>query len=77
MKKLNTIKKFEDFGFIVVKNVLNKYQINKLLDDLENVKKKVILKPNQYFHKTSDNKFNTIHNIQKFHKKKHNRSGKK
>ena len=69
MKKLNTIKKFEDFGFIVIKNVLNKYQINKLLDDLENVKKKVILKPNQYFHKTSDNKFNTIHNIQKFHKK--------
>ena len=36
--------------------------------DLEKVKLKVEKKHNQFYHKTNDNKFNTIHNIQKFHK---------
>ena len=69
MNNSNIINKFENDGFVVIKNVLNKQQLKKLLNDLENVKKKVVNKHNQFFHKTSDDKFNTIHNIQKFHKK--------
>ena len=49
---------------MVVKNVLSNSQIQKLLIDLEDVKKKKPKKHNQFFHKTADNKFNTIHNIQ-------------
>ena len=69
MKKSETIETFNKLGFVVVKNVLSNSQIQKLLIDLEDVKKKAEKKHNQFFHKTADNKFNTIHNIQKFHKK--------
>ncbi len=69
MEKLKIVKSFNKNGFVVVKKVLKKSQIEDLLTDLELVKKKVVKKHNQFFHKTSDNKFNTIHNIQNFHKK--------
>lgn len=69
MKKSNISEIFENNGFVVIKNVLKKSQINELMNDLDRVKNKVEKKHNQFFHKTPDNKFNTIHNIQKFHKK--------
>lgn len=69
MKNINIYKAFKTNGFVVIKNVLKKNNINNLMIDLEKVKKKVVKKHNQFFHKTHDNKFNTIHNIQRYHKK--------
>ena len=67
LNKYNQIYKKQ--GFIIVKNVFSKYQIKSLLTELELVKIKVEKKgKNQHFHKTKDGKFNTIHNIQTFHK---------
>jgi len=61
---------FSQKGFVVVKKIFNKNDINKVLTDLENVKNKVQkTKDNKNFHKTKDGKFNTIHNINIFHKK--------
>jgi phytanoyl-CoA hydroxylase len=57
-------------GFTVVRNIFSKKEILGLMKELEKVKIKAEKrKKNQYFHKTKDNKFNTIHNIQQFHKK--------
>ena len=69
--KINKYKQeYEHKGFVVIKKVFSKFEIKKLLTELEEVKKKVIkTSNNKYFHKTSDGKFNTIHNIQVFHKK--------
>jgi len=61
------VNKFNSDGFVILKNVLKKKEIIKLLKELDKLKNKVEKKNNQFFHKTSDNKFNTIHNIQKFH----------
>ncbi len=69
MKKKYILNKFKRDGFIVIKNVLTSKQIEDLMNDLNRVKIKVEKKHNQFFHKTKDKKFNTIHNIQKFHKK--------
>ena len=61
---------FSQKGFVVIKKIFNKKKINELLKDLENVKAKAQkTKNNKYFHKTKDGKFNTIHNINTFHKK--------
>ncbi len=62
------VNKFNSDGFVVLKNVLKKKEIIKLMNELDKLKYKVVKKHNQFFHKTSDNKFNTIHNIQKFHR---------
>ena len=57
-------------GFTVVRNIFSKEEIFNLIKELEKVKVKAEKKKNnQYFHKTKDDKFNTIHNIQQFHKK--------
>ena len=57
-------------GFTVVKNLFSKKIIKGLMNELEKIKIKVELtKKNQFFHKTVDGKFNTIHNIQIYHKK--------
>lgn len=67
---LNTIKKsFLKHGFVVVKNVLSKNQINKIFIDLEEIKKLVPKKSKQYYHLSSNGKFNSIHNINSFRKK--------
>lgn len=69
MKNLRILKSFQCDGFVIIKNVLTKTHLNNLMIDLERVKTKVVKRHNQFFHKTHDNKFNTIHNIQRFHKK--------
>ena len=65
----NILKEFNTKGFVIIRNVIKKKEIINLMNDLEKVKKKVLKKHNFFFHKTSDNKFNTIHAIQKFHKR--------
>ncbi len=64
------IRQYNKKGFTVLRKIFTKKDILKLLDELNEVKTKVEKKNNkQYFHKTIDGKFNTIHNIQLFHKK--------
>ncbi len=72
MNLLKIKEKFHNKGFVIIKKAFTKEVIFKVLTDLEKVKMKAQrTKNNQYFHKTKDNKFNTIHNIQIFHKKGH------
>ena len=64
---LNTIKKsFLNHGFVVVKNVLSTKQLNEIFTDLEKIKKLVLKKSKQYYHLSSNGKFNSIHNINSF-----------
>ena len=57
-------------GYIVIKNILKKDKIKEIVAELEIIKSKAEkTKNNQFFHKTKDGKINTLHNIQKFHKK--------
>ena len=60
---------FHKNGYTIVKNLLTKSNTLLLLKEIETIKKKVSVKKQQYFHKTKDGKFNTIHNIQEFIKK--------
>jgi len=63
----NTIKtKFFDNGFVLVKNLLSKKEINDIFSDLEDIKKAVKKKNKQYYHLSSNGKFNSIHNINSF-----------
>jgi len=57
-------------GYIIIKNILKKDKIKEIFLELEIIKSKAEkTKNNQFFHKTKDGKINTLHNIQKFHKK--------
>ena len=60
---------FHENGYTIVKKLLTKSDALLLLQEIETIKKKVSVKKQQYFHKTKDGKFNTIHNIQEFIKK--------
>ena len=60
---------FHRNGYTIVKKLLTKSDVLLLLQEIESIKKKVSVKKQQYFHKTKDGKFNTIHNIQEFIKK--------
>ena len=60
---------FHSNGFVVIKNLFSKNEISKILKESEKLVKKIVIQKNRYFHKTKDNKINTIHNIQKFYKK--------
>ena len=68
---LNKIyKNYDENGFVIVKNLLKKNEISKILKELEIIKIKAVKTGvNQYYHKTNDGKINTLHNIQKYHKK--------
>ena len=69
------INNFKTNGFIIVRNILNNQEIKILLNEIENIKKKFKkIENKKYFHLTNDNKFNTIHNIQKFYKSEKLRS---
>ncbi len=59
-------KKFDKNGFVIAKNLFNKKEINKILINIKEIEKKIISKNKRHFHKTEDNKINTLHNIQKF-----------
>ena len=68
------IKNFFNDGFVVVRNLLNKKQVEEILNEAEIIKlnideNTVNRKSYSYkmYHKTGDNKFNTIHGIHKFH----------
>ncbi len=56
-------------GYTIVKNIISKKEALELLDEVALIKNKVSNKKQQYFHKTKDGSFNTIHNIQHFIKK--------
>ena len=56
-------------GYTIIKNIISKKDALGLLDEIEIIKNKVSKKNQQYFHKTKDGNFNTIHNIQDFIKK--------
>ena len=56
-------------GFTIIRNIFSNQEISNLMKELEIVKIKAEKKNNQFFHKTRDGKFNTIHNIQQFHTK--------
>jgi ectoine hydroxylase-related dioxygenase (phytanoyl-CoA dioxygenase family) len=57
-------------GYIIIKNILKKDKIKEIVVELEIIKSKAEkTRNNQFFHKTKDGKINTLHNIQKFHKK--------
>tara|TARA_B100000575_G_scaffold288319_1_gene288130 strand:- start:640 stop:1398 length:759 start_codon:yes stop_codon:yes gene_type:complete len=54
-------------GFVILRSFFSKNEIAKLMQDLEAVKYKVLKsKSKNYYHKTKDGKFNTIHDIQNF-----------
>ena len=66
----NTIKKsFFEHGFVVVKNVLSKKKIAEIFIDLEEIKKLALKRSKQFYHLSSNGKFNSIHNINGFRKK--------
>ena len=52
---------FHENGYTIVKKLLTKSDALLLLQEIETIKKKVSVKKQQYFHKTKDGKFNTIH----------------
>ena len=66
MKQNKILNKFNKDGFVVIKNFFNKNQIQEILYELEKVKTKVTKLSNNFYHKTKNGKFNTIHNIQTF-----------
>ncbi|MDC3174447.1 phytanoyl-CoA dioxygenase family protein [Candidatus Pelagibacter sp.] len=62
---------FKRNGFVIFQNAITKNQIETLIKEVEKIKIKALkTKNNRYFHLTSNNKINTIHNIQKFYKSK-------
>ena len=68
---INKVNYFKTNGFVVIRKILKKNQINDLIYEIEKVKQKALnTKNNRYFHLTPDKNINTIHNIQKFYKSK-------
>ena len=66
LKKSKILKKFNQDGYIVIRNVISREMIKKVLLDLENIKIRVQKRSNQYSHKTKNGQFNSIHDINKF-----------
>ena len=67
----NSVNNFNKNGFVILKNIIKKKEVQNLFKEIEIIKRKAIKTKNKrYFHFTSDNRINTIHNIQKFYKSK-------
>ena len=67
----NSVNNFNKNGFVILKNIIKKKEVQSLLKEIEIIKKKAVKTKNKrYFHFTSDQRINTIHNIQRFHKSK-------
>lgn len=65
----NYLRKYETNGFVVLNKIFSKDDIKKIHIDLVKIKKFLPkIKNRKIYHKTSDNKINTIHNIQEFYK---------
>lgn len=63
----NKISYFNKYGFVILRKVITKKNINDLFREIDNVKLKAIRTRNKrFYHLTKDKKINTIHNIQKF-----------
>ena len=63
-------KEYNKKGFTIARGLFSKNEIKKLILELNIIKQKVKRKKNnQFFHMTKDGKINTIHNIQRYHKK--------
>lgn len=65
---LSKYKIFYDLhGYVVIKNLVNDKVLKKILEEIKFIQEKVKnLKNKKYFHKTTNDKFNSIHNIQEF-----------
>ena len=68
MKQNQLLKKYKKDGFVVIRRLFNKKQILEVLDDLKIVKKKASKLSKKFYHKTSKDQFNSIHNINTFMK---------
>lgn len=67
MQNLENIKKeFNSKGFVVLRKVFLKNQINGLIKEVKKIKKKSIKIKNPHIHFTKDKKINTIHNINRY-----------
>ena len=62
-------KSFFNEGFVKVNKVFSKKDINKIFTQIEKIKKSSIKIKNPNMHFTSDNRLNTIHDINKYIKK--------
>lgn len=63
------LKKYEANGYVVLKKIFSKKDIEKIYLDLIQIKKVLPkIKNKKIYHKTPDGKINTIHNIQEFYK---------
>ena len=64
MNSLNKIKKeFYENGFVHIKKIFLKDEIQQIFQQIEKIKKKSIKIKNPNMHFTTDNKLNTIHDI--------------
>ena len=71
MYNLEKIKKnFYRNGFVHVKRIFNREEITNILNEIEIIKKKFTKIKNKNMHLTKDGKFNSIHDINKFIKKR-------
>lgn len=68
MKQNQILKKFNKDGFVVIKNLINKQTVSNILSEIPNIQLKVIKKNRKFSHKTKLGKFNSIHNINSFHR---------
>lgn len=69
MDSKSCLKKYEANGFVVLDKIFSKDDIKKIFIDLVKIKKFLPkIKNKKIYHKTPDNKINTIHNIQEFYK---------
>ena len=67
----NKINYFNKYGFVILRKVITKKNIDDLFREIETIKLKAIKTRNKrFYHLTKDKKINTIHNIQKFYKSK-------
>ena len=66
---INIKKKFIDEGYVVIRNLFPKKKINKIIKEIENLKKKVNDKNKQYLHRTPNGEINTMHNLHEIFKK--------
>ena len=70
MKSTDYLNQYKANGFVKLKNIFSDKDIEKILTELDEVKKILIkIKKKKIYHKTKDGKINTIHNIQEFYKK--------
>ncbi len=66
MEKNNYLKKIQQNGFVIVRDIVKKKKIHKILSELPNVENKASKLKRKYYNKTHDGRGNTIHDINEF-----------